>query len=128
MPDALFPVEELIRFFRLPKVRADTMRQRGRYYDKTLRYAFGADATGTSAGNLPDATQVDSWIRINPDNTANLLTSQIEVGNDITTGFLQVLAEELDMDMSQMVRHVRAREDRSFDLDSRHERGAEHRG
>ena len=28
--------------------------------------------------------------------------SQIETGNGITTGFLQVLAEELDMDMSQM--------------------------
>ena len=31
-----------------------------------------------------------------------LKTSQIETGNGITTGFLQVLAEELDMDMSQM--------------------------
>ena len=31
-----------------------------------------------------------------------LKTSQIEIGNGITTGFLQVLAEELDIDMSQM--------------------------
>ena len=31
-----------------------------------------------------------------------LKTSQIEVGNGITTGFLQVLAEELNMDMDQM--------------------------
>ena len=46
MPDALFPVEELIRFFRLPRMRADAMRQRGLYFDKTLRYAFGADAAG----------------------------------------------------------------------------------
>ena len=61
--------------------------------------AFG----GVSAGNTPDPTQVDSWIRINADNTVNLLTSQIEVGNGITTGFLQVLAEELNTDMSQMI-------------------------
>src|SRR5262249_54163278 len=60
-------------------------------------------AGGASAGNLPDPTQVDAWIRVNPNNTVNLLTSQIEVGNGITTGFLQVLAEELDMDMSQMI-------------------------
>ena len=30
------------------------------------------------------------------------MTSQIEVGNGITTGFLQVLAEEMSADMSQM--------------------------
>jgi CO/xanthine dehydrogenase Mo-binding subunit len=66
--------------------------------------AGGASAaSGVTAGSLPDPSQVDAWIRINPNNTANLLTSQIEVGNGITTGFLQVLAEELDMDMSQMI-------------------------
>ncbi len=62
-----------------------------------------AGAGPISAGNLPDAAQVDSWIRINADNTVNLKTSQIETGNGITTGFLMVLAEELDMDMSQMI-------------------------
>ena len=35
-------------------------------------------ATGVTAGSLPDPSQVDSWIRINPDNTVNLLTSQID--------------------------------------------------
>ena len=52
----------------------------------------------------PDAALVDSWITITPDNIAILKTSQIEVGNGITTGFLQVMAEELDMSMGQ-VRH-----------------------
>jgi CO/xanthine dehydrogenase Mo-binding subunit len=60
-------------------------------------------ANGVTAGSLPDPAHVDSWIRVNSDNTVNLLTSQIEVGNGITTGFLQVLAEELDTDMSQMI-------------------------
>ncbi len=59
-------------------------------------------AAPTSAGYLPDATQLDSWITVGADNTVTLKMSQIETGNGISTGFLQVLAEELDMDMSQM--------------------------
>ena len=59
-------------------------------------------AAPTSAGYLPDLTQLDSWITVNPDNTIQLKMSQIEVGNGITTGFLVVLAEELDTDLSQM--------------------------
>jgi nicotinate dehydrogenase subunit B len=61
-----------------------------------------ASAAPSAAGYLPDITQVDSWISINADNTVTLKTSQIEVGNGISTGFLQVLAEELNMDMDQM--------------------------
>jgi CO/xanthine dehydrogenase Mo-binding subunit len=56
----------------------------------------------SAAGYLPNANAVDSWIAINADNTVTLKTSQIEVGNGITTGFLQVLAEELNTNMSQM--------------------------
>ena len=56
----------------------------------------------TPAGFNPDLNQVDSWITINADETIVLKTSQIETGNGITTGFLQVLAEELDADMAQM--------------------------
>jgi nicotinate dehydrogenase subunit B len=59
-------------------------------------------AAPTSAGYLPDTTKLDTWIQVNADNTVTLKMSQIEVGNGITTGFLQVLAEELDMDMTQM--------------------------
>jgi nicotinate dehydrogenase subunit B len=58
--------------------------------------------TPTIAGYLPDTTQVDSWLTINSDNTVTLKTSKIEVGNGITTGLLQVAAEELDTDISQM--------------------------
>jgi nicotinate dehydrogenase subunit B len=61
-----------------------------------------AAAAPSPAGYLPDINQVDSWITIGADNTVTLKMSQIEVGNGITTGFLQVLAEELDMDQSQM--------------------------
>jgi CO/xanthine dehydrogenase Mo-binding subunit len=53
-------------------------------------------------GYNPDINQVDSWLAITSDNLVVLKTSQIETGNGITTGFLQVVAEELDTDMSQM--------------------------
>ena len=56
----------------------------------------------TPTGYNPDINQVDSWLSITSDNLAVLKTSQIETGNGITTGFLQVVAEELDMDISQM--------------------------
>ena len=59
-------------------------------------------ASPSAAGYLPNVNQVDSWLTINPDNTATLKTSQIETGNGISTGFLMVLAEELSMGMGQM--------------------------
>ncbi len=61
-----------------------------------------AAAAPSPAGFNPDLNQVDSWITVGADNTITLKTSQIEVGNGITTGFLQVLAEEMSADMSQM--------------------------
>ncbi|HEY4348597.1 MAG TPA: molybdopterin cofactor-binding domain-containing protein [Gaiellaceae bacterium] len=61
-----------------------------------------AAATPTAGGYLPDATKVDSWLVINPDNTVTLLTTQPEVGQGTWTGFSMILAEELDMDLSQM--------------------------
>src|SRR4029079_7148301 len=48
-------------------------------------------------------TRLDSWLRVNGDNTINLLVSQGEVGQGISTGFLMVAAEELDVEMSQMI-------------------------
>jgi nicotinate dehydrogenase subunit B len=54
-------------------------------------------------GYLPDDSLVDSWLKITPDNKAMLMTSEVEVGQGTTTGFLMVVAEELDMDMSQVI-------------------------
>ncbi len=61
-----------------------------------------AGAAPTPSGYLPDLSQLDSWLTVAADNTITLKTSKIEVGNGITTGFLEVIAEELDTDMSQM--------------------------
>jgi nicotinate dehydrogenase subunit B len=65
--------------------------------------AGNAGAAVSPAGYNPPLTRLDSWLRINADNTATVLTSQGEVGQGIATGFLMVAAEELDMDLSQMI-------------------------
>ena len=59
-------------------------------------------ATPSPATQYPPTNQADSFLRINPDNTANLLTSQVEIGNGTPTGFLMIAAEELDMSLDQM--------------------------
>ena len=65
--------------------------------------ASAAFPAPSPAGYSPSLTKLDSWLRINADNTAAVLTSQGEVGQGISTGFLMVAAEELDMDLSQMI-------------------------
>jgi len=64
----------------------------------------GAATAPTSAGYLPPTNQVDSWLTINSDNTVTFKTSQIEIGNGVTTGLGMLVAEELDVSPSQ-VRH-----------------------
>src|SRR5579871_4875026 len=68
--------------------------------------ASSASAAPAPSGYLPDVTQVDSWLSIGADGVATLRTSQVEVGNGVTTGLLQVFGEELNLPMS-MVRHAR---------------------
>jgi CO/xanthine dehydrogenase Mo-binding subunit len=70
----------------------------------TAGKASGAAAVanrGDVAGP-PDATQIDSWLQINPDNTATIFHGRVELGQGSTTGLLQIAAEELDLDFSQV--------------------------
>ncbi len=62
-----------------------------------------AAAAPSQAGYNPSLTKLDSWLRVNADNTINLLVSQGEVGQGISTGFMMVAAEELDVDLGQMI-------------------------
>jgi nicotinate dehydrogenase subunit B len=56
------------------------------------------------ASNGPgDENQVDSWLAINADNTASIKSGAILQGTGSDTGVLQIAAEELGMNMSQMV-------------------------
>jgi nicotinate dehydrogenase subunit B len=54
------------------------------------------------AGYNADPALVDSWFVVNADNTIILRQTKMETGNGITTGFLQVVAEELDHDITLM--------------------------
>jgi nicotinate dehydrogenase subunit B len=65
---------------------------------------LGQDAPagrGTVAGP-PDAKQVDTWLAIHADNTATVYIGFAELGQGNSTALLQVAAEELDLEMSQL--------------------------
>jgi CO/xanthine dehydrogenase Mo-binding subunit len=64
--------------------------------------ARAADSPFASNGPY-DHYQVDSWITINADNTASIKSGAILQGTGSDTGILMIAAEELDMDMSQML-------------------------
>jgi CO/xanthine dehydrogenase Mo-binding subunit len=68
-----------------------------------------AAAAASPAGYNPPLNRIDSWLRVNADNTINLLVSQGEVGQGISTGFMMIAAEELDVEMSQMIYGVSVR-------------------
>ena len=57
--------------------------------------------SGAVAGP-PDAKQIDTWLAIHADNTATVYIGFAELGQGNSTALLQVAAEELDMDMSQL--------------------------
>ena len=50
----------------------------------------------------PDAKQIDTWLAIHTDNTATIFIGFAELGQGNSTALLQVAAEELDLDMSQL--------------------------
>ena len=70
-----------------------------------LRDVVDAQTRGTVAGP-PDARQIDSWLAIHADNTATVYVGFAELGQGASTALLQIAADELDLDMSQ-IRSVR---------------------
>jgi nicotinate dehydrogenase subunit B len=60
-----------------------------------------AAAHGDVAGP-PDPNAIDTWIAVHADNTATVYLGKGEFGQGNTTGLLQIAAEELDLDMSQL--------------------------
>jgi nicotinate dehydrogenase subunit B len=72
-----------------------------RLRDELLAQEKAAPARGTVAGP-PDAKQVDTWLAIHADNTATVYIGFAELGQGNSTALLQVAAEELDLDMSQL--------------------------
>src|SRR5262245_20651569 len=62
---------------------------------------FGQDPAVLAARSL-DLKQVDTWLAIHADNTATIYIGFAELGQGASTALLQVAAEELDLDMSQV--------------------------
>ena len=56
-----------------------------------------------ASGGPVDLGQVDSFLAIHADNTATVKTGRVELGQGSTTGLLLLVAEELDMDVDQLV-------------------------
>jgi CO/xanthine dehydrogenase Mo-binding subunit len=64
--------------------------------------AAGGPQRGLVAGP-PNQQEIDSWLQVNPDNTVTIFHGRVELGQGSTTGLLQIAAEELDVDFSQIV-------------------------
>ena len=56
----------------------------------------------TAAPGPPDQKLIDTWIAIHADNTATAYIGYAELGQGASTALLQIAAEELDLDMSQI--------------------------
>ena len=67
----------------------------------SLEQVLDAQERGSAAGP-PDAKQVDTWLAIHADNTATVYIGFAELGQGASTALLQVAAEELDLEMSQI--------------------------
>lgn len=66
-----------------------------------LRPALEAQERGSIAGP-PDPKQVDTWLAIHADNTATVYIGFAELGQGNSTSLLQIAADELDLEMSQI--------------------------
>jgi nicotinate dehydrogenase subunit B len=76
----------------------------------SMRGFLGGDALGAQGAAVvrggvagpPDPKQIDTWLAIHADNTATVYIGYVELGQGSTTSLLQISAEELDLDMSQV--------------------------
>src|SRR5215470_13697717 len=67
----------------------------------SLRGTLSAQERGAAAGP-PDPKQVDTWLAVHADNTATVYIGFAELGQGASTALLQIAAEELDLEMSQI--------------------------
>lgn len=62
----------------------------------------GASAAASLPGSLSKAPYLDAWIRIDADGKISVFTGKAELGQGIKTAILQVAAEELKVEPSQL--------------------------
>jgi nicotinate dehydrogenase subunit B len=54
-------------------------------------------------GSLEQEPLLDAWIRIGPDNSVNVITGKVELGQGVKTALVQVAAEELMVEPKRIV-------------------------
>jgi nicotinate dehydrogenase subunit B len=75
--------------------------------------AFSQEGEGSSAGaaaregpqlpgSLAKTPQLDAWIRVDADGRVTAFTGKVEFGQGIKTALMQVVAEELEINLSQL--------------------------
>jgi nicotinate dehydrogenase subunit B len=85
-----------------PLVRRDFLKTGGAIViGFALRDGVHAQIRGAVAGP-PDARQIDTWLAIHADTTATVYIGFAELGQGASTALLQIAADELDLDMSQI--------------------------
>ena len=57
-------------------------------------------------GSLAHHPDLDDWIRLRPDRGVDVYTGKVELGQGITTSLSQVVAEELDVDITRIHIHT----------------------
>jgi len=70
-----------------------------------LREVLSAQTTTAARGAVagpPDARQIDTWLAIHADNTATVYVGFAELGQGASTALLQIAADELDLEMTQI--------------------------
>src|ERR1700722_9988592 len=75
---------------------------RGFLAGETLGAQNAAAASRGATAGPPDPKQIDTWLAIHSDNTATVYIGYVELGQGSTTSLLQISADELDLDMSQV--------------------------
>ncbi len=65
--------------------------------------AAGAPVDPFASVGPPDATAVSSYVAIQADGTASIKTGRVELGQGSMTGLLLIAAEELDLELEQLV-------------------------
>src|SRR5581483_1667645 len=62
----------------------------------------GFSLLGAAAAGKASAASIDSWLVVHADNTITAKLGKEELGQGSATGLLTIIAEELDVSMSQM--------------------------
>jgi isoquinoline 1-oxidoreductase subunit beta len=66
-----------------------------------IGFTLGRRLHGNSSRNAPQSP-LDAWVRIQPDNSAQLVLAQSEMGQGVYTSLPMILAEEADLDWSRI--------------------------